>query len=64
MESKLHVVPDKCTGIFAGATGEMAGYLIINTESGDLKLDFLESGSRETLNADLWVNGQPEFRGP
>jgi hypothetical protein len=66
MEAKLHVVPDKSTGIFAGATGEMeifapsykmAGYLVIDTEHGDLRLDFMEAGTRETLNADLWVNG-------
>jgi hypothetical protein len=66
MESKLHVIPEKCTGIFEGATGEleifapsykMPGYLIVETDSGNLRLDFLEAGTRETLNADLWVNG-------
>ena len=66
METKLHVVPEKCTGIFAGSTGEMefiapnyrmAGYLVIDTEHGDLRMDFMEAGTRETLNADLWVNG-------
>jgi len=66
MEAKLHVLPDKSTGIFEGATGElelmapnyrMAGYLVVNTEHGDLRLDFLEAGSREKLDADLWVNG-------
>jgi hypothetical protein len=67
METKLHVLPDKCTGIFAGSTGEMefiapnykmAGYLVIDTEHGDLRMDFMEAGTRETLNADLWVNGE------
>jgi hypothetical protein len=66
METKVHVLPEKCTGIFEGTTGEMemiapnskmAGYLVINTDDGDLRMDFLEQGSRETLNADLWVNG-------
>jgi hypothetical protein len=67
METKLHVVPEKCTGIFEGSTGEMefiapnykmAGYLVIDTAHGDLRLDFMEAGTRETLNADLWVNGE------
>ena len=67
METMFHVLGDKSTGIFAGATGEMdmiapnykmRGYLIIETDEGDLKMDFLEAGSRETLNADLWVNGE------
>ena len=67
MEAKLHVVPEKCSGIFAESTGEMeifapkyemAGYLVINTKDGDLRLDFLEAGTRETLNAKLWVNGE------
>jgi hypothetical protein len=67
MEVKLQVVPEKSTGIFEGATGEMelfapgykmAGYTLINTEHGDLKLDFLEQGTRELLQADLWVNGE------
>lgn len=66
METKLHVIPEKCTGIFEGSTGEMefiapnykmAGYLVIDTQHGDLRLDFMEAGTRETLNADLWVNG-------
>jgi hypothetical protein len=67
MESKLHVVPDKCTGIFAGSTGEMeifapnyrmAGYLVIDAEHGELRINFLEAGTRETLNAELWVDGE------
>jgi hypothetical protein len=66
METKLHVVPEKSTGIFEGASGEleleppnyrMPGYLVVNTRDGDLRLEFLEKGSRELLNADLWVNG-------
>ncbi len=67
MEAKLHVVPEKCTGIFEGSTGEleifapqyrMPGYLVIETDAGRLRMDFLEAGTRETLNADLWVNGE------
>jgi hypothetical protein len=63
---KAHVVPEKSTGIFEGATGEMevmapayrmAGYMLIDTEDGQLRLDFMEKGSREKLDADLWVNG-------
>jgi hypothetical protein len=66
MEVKLHAVPDKSTGIFEGVTGEveleppsyqMGGYLVISTKDGDLRLDFLEKGSRELLNATLWVDG-------
>src|SRR5439155_23044276 len=67
MEVKLHVVPEKSTGIFEGTTGEveleppkyrMGGYTLIQTEHGELKLDFLEAGSRELLEADLWVDGE------
>src|SRR4051794_30448383 len=50
METKLHVVGEKCTGIFEGATGEMeimapkykmGGYLVIENEQGELRMDFL-----------------------
>jgi hypothetical protein len=67
MEVKLEADPSRSTGIFEGATGEveimapnyrMAGYLVVNTEHGDLQLDFLEKGSREKLDADLSVNGE------
>ena len=67
METKLHVVPERSSGIFEGASGEleleppnyrMPGYLVINTNDGDLRLEFLEKGTRELLNADLWVNGE------
>lgn len=66
MEVTLCVVPDKSTGVFEGATGEMeieppnyeiGGYLVVNTADGDLQLDFLEQGTREALNATLWVDG-------
>jgi hypothetical protein len=67
MDVRLRLVPEKCTGIFEGAQGEMeieppnyrmAGYLVVNGKDGDLRLNFLERGSREVLNADLWVDGE------
>jgi len=67
METKLAVDPSRCTGIFAGSSGEieliapnykMAGYLIVNCELGDLRMSFLEAGTRETLNAELSVDGE------
>jgi hypothetical protein len=67
MEVGATVDPAKSTGIFANSTGQMeitapdydmAGHLVINTEHGDLWLDFLESGGRGILNARLWVNGE------
>jgi hypothetical protein len=67
MKVKLHVGPEKCTGIFAGATGameletpayRMAGYLVITTRDGDLRLPFLEQRRFGVLNADLWVDGE------
>jgi hypothetical protein len=67
MEVMATVDPDKSTGIFANSTGQMeitapdydmAGHLIIITQHGDLRLDFLESGGRGILNANLWVNGE------
>jgi hypothetical protein len=67
MEVLLRVDPEKSTGIFAGATGEvelatpgykMAGHLIVNTKDGDLRLDFLEAGERGVLKANLWVDGE------
>ena len=66
MEVMLRVDPEKSTGIFAGASGEvelatpqyqMSGYLVIETDDGDLRLDFLEAGERGVLKADLWVDG-------
>lgn len=66
MEVMLRVDPEKSTGIFAGASGEvelatpqyqMSGYLVIETEDGDLRLDFLEAGQRGVLKANLWVDG-------
>ena len=63
----VRVDPDKSTGIFAGATGEMsisapnyqtAGYLIVETGQGTLRMDFLEHGSvGGVLLGELWVNG-------
>lgn len=67
MEVMATVDSAKCTGIFANSTGQveitapdydMAGHLVINTEHGDLRLDFLESGGRGVLNANLKVNGE------
>ncbi|HEX3641252.1 MAG TPA: hypothetical protein VHV10_08175 [Ktedonobacteraceae bacterium] len=58
---------EMCSGIFAGACGEMrlevpeykvGGYLIINTHQGDLYFHFLEKGNRKVLKADLWVDGE------
>lgn len=66
MEVRLRVDPEKSTGIFAGATGEMvletpayrhAGYLVIVTQQGDLRMNFLEKAEGRVLNADLWVDG-------
>ena len=67
MEVTLAADPERSTGIFAGATGQMelavpnyrmAGHLVIETKDGDLRLDFLEAGEHGVLNADLWVNGE------
>ncbi len=66
MRTALTIDPEASTGIFAGATGEteflapnyqMAGYLVVETEDGDLCLTFLEQGRRDALNADLEVDG-------
>jgi hypothetical protein len=60
------MVPEKSTGIFAGAFGEMEifapqyrmrGRLLLETKDGDLELDFLEWSEQGTLTSDLWVNG-------
>jgi hypothetical protein len=67
MEVTAHVLPDRSTGIFEGATGDieivtpayrMAGYMVVDTSRGKLKLEFLEKGSRDKLDADLWVDGE------
>ena len=67
METKLHLQPEKCTGIFAGSAGElefiapeyaMAGHLIVETRHGELRMDFMESGTREKLTAQLRVDGE------
>lgn len=68
MKVTLGVDPEKSTGIFAGAAGQaeisaphyrMAGYLVINTKQGDLRLNFLEHEQPEEGNlvADLQVDG-------
>ena len=71
METKLHLQPEKCTGIFAGSSGElefiapeyaMAGHLIVETRHGELRMDFMESGTREKLTAQLRVDGEREQR--
>jgi hypothetical protein len=67
MEVRLRVDPEKSSGIFAGAIGEvevqtpkyrMPGHLVINTRDGDLRLGFLEGGEKGFLRADLWVDGE------
>lgn len=67
MEVKVHVLPEESTGIFAGASGEaeilapkyaMGGHLIVDTAHGELRMDFLESGTKEKLTAQLWVDGE------
>lgn len=61
----LQIDGEHSTGIFAGASGEIevdapqhkdAGYLVVNTKDGDLRLDFLEWAEGGNLVADLWVN--------
>jgi hypothetical protein len=60
------VVPEKSTGIFADAFGEMEifaphyqmeGRLTLETKDGDLELDFMEWSEQGTLTSDLTVNG-------
>jgi hypothetical protein len=67
MDVKLRVDPERSTGIFDGATGEaeieapnykFGGYLVVNTDDGDLRLDFLEEGKMGRLDADLSVDGE------
>jgi hypothetical protein len=67
MQVELQADPQKSTGIFAGATGaieletpayRMAGYLVINTRDGDLRLTFLEKRRFGVLDADLRVDGE------
>jgi hypothetical protein len=68
MNVTLSADPETSTGIFAGAAGQtemstphyqMAGYLVINTKEGDLRLNFLEHERPEEGNlvADLQVDG-------
>ena len=66
MDVRVQVVPEKSTGVFSGATGEirvnvpeyrMPGYVIVNTGKGDLKMNFLERGSLDVLRIDLTVDG-------
>ena len=54
------------SGIYAGAGGELtltvpnlkdAGYLVVSTDDGDLRLSFLEWSEGPNLVADLWVDG-------
>jgi hypothetical protein len=58
--------PARSTGIFAGASGaveletpnyRMAGYIVLTTKEGILRLNFLERGSRRLLSADMTVDG-------
>jgi hypothetical protein len=64
---KVAAQPDKSSGIFEGAAGELEvevpnykypGYLVVATKDGDLRLDFLEGREGEHLNAQLWVDGE------
>lgn len=66
MEVRVRVNPEKSTGIFAAASGEMmltvpnyrvGGYLVINTRMGDVYFNFLEKGTRQILEADLQLDG-------
>jgi hypothetical protein len=66
MMVELIVVPDRSTGIFAGARGSLSvevpsyrvgGSLVVHTETGELWMSFLEVGVRGVLHADLWVDG-------
>ena len=67
MDVRLLVDPEKSTGIFAGATGEIQlvtpnykipGFMVVVTQHGDLRMNFLEEAERGTLHADLWVDGE------
>lgn len=67
MDVRLRVDPERSTGVFEGASGELeveapnykfGGYLVVETKDGDLRLDFLEEGKMGSLDADLWVNGE------
>ena len=72
MKVTLRVDGQESTGIFAGATGEveldvpsyrMAGYMLVNTAKGDLRLNFLEHLTKSdpraegVLTADMQVDG-------
>ena len=68
MKVTLRVDPETSTGIFAGSAGQielatphyrMAGYLVVTTKRGDLRLNFLEHEQPEGNNlvADLQVDG-------
>ena len=66
--TRITADPDRSTGIFAGATAaveveapnyRMGGFVLIDTDDGQLRLDFLEWGSEvAVLSADLTVNGE------
>jgi hypothetical protein len=67
MDVRLLVDPEKSTGLFAAATGEVQlvtpnykipGSMVVVTQHGDLRMNFLEKAERGTLNADLWVDGE------
>jgi hypothetical protein len=66
MDVMLHVVPERSSGIFDGASGQIevaaprykfGGYLVVATRDGDLRLDFLEESNMGRLEANLWVDG-------
>ena len=69
IETKVVVEVDgeQSTGIYQGASGEMtltvpnlkdAGYMVVSTEEGDLRLGFLEWQDGLNLVANLWVEGE------
>lgn len=62
----MEIDGEQSTGIYAGASGDVtltvpnrkdAGYLVVATPDGDLRLSFLEWSEGPNLVADLWVDG-------
>ncbi len=63
---KLSIDGSKCTGIFAGASGEVeliapqhreSGYVVVATANGELRLNFLEWREEPHLIAEFTVDG-------
>jgi hypothetical protein len=64
---KLYIDPETSTGIYAGATGEIEvdapdhkefGYMVVETQHGNLLLNFGEHGEGGKLVGDMWVDGE------